>query len=40
MFVVLMPPHILLCDDCVLLYFIRRIGIIQIQIWFEIQNDL
>jgi hypothetical protein len=39
MFVALMLPHILFCDDCLLLYFIWCIVIIQIQIWFEIQND-
>jgi hypothetical protein len=32
MFVAFMPPHILFCDDCVLLYFTWFKGIVQIQI--------
>jgi hypothetical protein len=35
-FVALRLSHILLCDYCVLLYFIRHKGIIQIRIWFQI----
>jgi hypothetical protein len=34
MFVAFMPLHILLCDE-VLLYFIVRVEVIEIQIWFE-----